>query len=182
MNETRYSYLSPKLESRPRPKTGTCGVFAREPVLKDEIVALWGGRILSSAQLDWNMENFTQQVLQIEEQFYLFSPAMEDSDCFNHSCDPNLGMTGQIGLIAMRDIKVGEEVCLDYAMCDGSNYDEFVCSCGSPNCRGKVTGEDWKNPELWERYAGYFSPYLQRRIATLKQLLGQEKHKKVAIA
>ena len=53
-------------------------------------------------------------------------------------------------------------------MCDGSVYDEFDCYCGAHNCRGRVTGNDWKNPELWERYHGYFSPYLARRIEALK--------------
>ena len=75
----------------------------------------------------------------------------------------------------MRDIEAGEEICLDYAMCDGSNYDEFDCQCGSPNCHGRVTGEDRKRPELWERYGGYFSPYLQRRIAALKKEVHQKK-------
>ncbi len=171
-----HSYLSPKLESRPRPGTGTCGVFCREPVARDEIVALWGGKILSAEEIDPSMPNFTQQVLQIEDNFFLLNPEMDASDCFNHSCEPNVGLSGQIGLIAMRDIKVGEEVCLDYAMCDGSDYDEFDCSCGAPTCRGRVTGQDWKRPELWDRYDGYFSPYLQRRIARLKKEVHQERN------
>ena len=164
-----FSYLSPKLENRPHADKGDCGVFARQPIRIGEILTLWGGKILSADEIDHNMENFTQQILQIEDGFYLMSPSMEPSDCFNHSCDPNVGLTGQIGLIAMRAIQPGEEICLDYAMCDGSNYDEFDCSCGVPECRGRITGEDWKRPELWERYDGYFSPYLQRRIAALKR-------------
>ena len=36
-------------------------------------------------------------------------------------------------------------------------------------CRGRVTGEDWRNPALWERYAGHFSPYLERRIKALRR-------------
>ena len=164
-----YSYLSPKLENRPNIVKGNCGVFARVPVKKGELISLWGGRIIPASEVDRKMANFTQQVLQIEDNFYLLTPSMEPADCFNHSCDPNVGLTGQIGLIAMRDIQEGEEICLDYAMCDGSDYDEFDCSCGVPNCRGRVTGEDWKRPELWERYEGYFSPYLQRRITTLKK-------------
>lgn len=169
-----YSYLSPKLENRPHPEKGTCGVFARDFIQKGELVSLWGGKVLSAGEIDSKMENFTQQVLQIEDDYYLMTPVMEPADCFNHSCDPNVGMTGQIGLIAMRAIDAGEEICLDYAMCDGSNYDEFDCSCGSPSCRGRVTGDDWKRPELWERYDGYFSPYLQRRIAELKKERDQE--------
>ena len=173
-----FSYLSPKLENRPHLEKGDCGVFARQPIKEGELLSLWGGKILSADEIDYNMENFTQQVLQIEDGFYLMTPSMEPSDCFNHSCDPNAGLTGQIGLIAMRDIEAGEEICLDYAMCDGSSYDEFDCQCGSPNCRGRVTGEDWKRPELWERYEGYFSPYLQRRIAALKK----EVHQKPKVA
>jgi hypothetical protein len=49
-------------------------------------------------------------------------------------------------------------------MSDGSPYDEFDCACGSPLCRGRVTGDDWQRHDLQARYAGYFSPYLQRRI------------------
>ena len=151
-----FSYLSPKLENRPHSEKGECGVFAREPIKKDELISLWGGKVLSASEIDPNMANFTQQVLQIEDGFYLMTPSMEPADCFNHSCNPNVGLTGQIGLIAMREIPAGEEICLDYAMCDGSNYDEFDCQCGSSNCRGRVTGETVKRPEWWDRYEGYF--------------------------
>jgi hypothetical protein len=41
----------------------------------------------------------------------------------------------------------------------------FRCECGSEICRHQVTGEDWRLPDLRQRYQGYFSPYLQRRIA-----------------
>ncbi len=175
MTGSNFSYLSPKVENRPHAEKGDCGVFCREPIAKDEIVAMWGGRVIPAGELDRNMPNFTQQILQIEDDFFLMSPQMEPADCFNHCCSPNVGLTGQIGLIAMRDIEAGEEVCLDYAMCDGSNYDEFDCTCGSSHCRGRITGEDWKRPELWERYDGYFSPYLQRRIAQLRKEVHQER-------
>lgn len=84
----------------------------------------------------------------------------------------------------MRPIGPGEEVTIDYAMCDGSPYDEFACACGSARCRGRVTGNDWRDPALWERYAGHFSPYLQRRIAALKQAQahGSRRLKRAALA
>ena len=68
-------------------------------------------------------------------------------------------MSGQIGVVALRDLAAGDEICIDYAMCDGSPYDEFECGCGTPTCRGRITGDDWRRPELQARYAGYFSPY-----------------------
>lgn len=60
-------------------------------------------------------------------------------------------------------------MCIDYAMCDSTPGEEFSCSCGSAICRHIVTGDDWKLPQLQKRYAGYFSPYLQRKIDVLKK-------------
>ncbi|HEX9839943.1 MAG TPA: SET domain-containing protein-lysine N-methyltransferase [Anaerolineales bacterium] len=164
-----HSYLNPKCDSGPFEEKGGCGVFAREPIQKGELISIWGGRVVAEHELDPHMPDFTQRILQIEEGFYLETPAdLEPADCFNHSCEPNVGFTGQIGLLAMRDIETGEELNFDYAMCDGTPYDEFDCYCGSENCRGRVKGTDWMRPELWEKYNGYFIPYLARRIEALK--------------
>ncbi|HLO32501.1 MAG TPA: SET domain-containing protein-lysine N-methyltransferase [Anaerolineales bacterium] len=169
MTGQNYSYLNPKCESGSRAEKGGCGVFAREPIRKGELISLWGGRIVTADELDPNMPNFTQRILQVEEGLYLETPErLEPSDCFNHSCDPNVGLSGQIGVVAMRDIEPGEELSFDYAMCDSTPYDEFDCCCGSENCRGSVTGSDWMRPDLWEKYDGYFMPYLARRIEALK--------------
>ncbi|NOH03458.1 MAG: SET domain-containing protein-lysine N-methyltransferase [Chloroflexi bacterium] len=167
---TSSSYLNPKCEVREHPTNGGCGVFACKRIAKGELVSLWGGKIIRREELDPSMPRFTQRVLQVDEELYLLTAEeKEPNDCFNHSCEPNLGFTGQIGLVAMRGIEAGEELTFDYAMSDGEPYDEFDCHCGSVNCRRKVTGNDWKLPELWQKYAGYFSSYLARRIEKLRQ-------------
>ena len=170
MNRGPDSYFSPKLEVKSIPEKGGFGVFARQPIPAGEIVTIWGGRIISGDQFDEVPPELRHSIVQIEENFYtLTAGELEPVDYTNHSCNANVGMCGQITLVAMRPIEAGEEVCFDYAMTDGSPYDEFDCACGAPNCRGQVTGDVWKRPELWERYAGFFSPYLQRRIDRLKQ-------------
>ncbi|MBI5839367.1 MAG: SET domain-containing protein [Chloroflexi bacterium] len=168
-----FSYLNPKCKSGAYDEKGGCGVFAAERIRKGELVCLWGGRVVAEDELDPSMSNFNQRVLQIDEALYLQTPEpLEPADCFNHSCEPNVGFSGQIGLRAMRDIEAGEELNFDYAMCDGTPYDEFNCNCGAKSCRGHVGGDDWKNPELWKKYDGYFSPYLARRIEALKDKNG----------
>ncbi|CAG0934214.1 hypothetical protein TFLX_03400 [Thermoflexales bacterium] len=163
-------FLSPKLEVRALPDKGGFGVYALETVAAGEIVSVWGGYIVTAAQLETLSHEVQQHTVQIEEGLYSATiGGAESADFINHSCDPNLGLRGQITLVALRDIEAGEEVCFDYAMTDCTPYDEFECRCGSANCRGTVRGEDWKLPELWAKYAGYFSPYLQRRIDRLAQ-------------
>jgi hypothetical protein len=166
-------FLSPKLEVRALPDKGGFGVYAGEAVAVGEVVSVWGGYIVDAEQLDQLPHDVQQHSVQIEEGLYLATiGGAETADFINHSCDPNLGLRGQIALVALRDIEVGEEVCFDYAMTDCTPYDEFECRCGTAACRGTVRGADWQLPELWAKYAGYFSPYLQRRIDRLAQEQG----------
>ncbi len=57
----------------------------------------------------------------------------------NHSCDPNCRLSlisGHLLFFALRDIKPGEEILLDY----GESYhdDNKSCQCGAPKCRGRI--------------------------------------------
>lgn len=162
MDEVPTSYLSPKLETHIN--NGSRGSFAREPITAGEVISVWGGEVVPQ-NLFFKLPSSIQSIsVQIEENLYLAPSRESAGEWINHSCEPNAGMCGQIVLVAMRDIAAGEEVCYDYAMTDGSPYDEFQCQCGAPLCRGHVTGNDWSIPALWTRYDGHFSPYLQRRI------------------
>lgn len=174
MNKTHQlpdSWHSEKVRSFPHPEKGGHAVYAQEPIRKGERVAVFGGTIVTGETLATLSARYQSLSIQVEEDLYLVSFNFGPADNFNHCCDPNVGLEGQITLVAMRDIEAGEEVCFDYAMSDGSPYDEFDCQCGATTCRGHVTGDDWQIPELWARYAGYFSPYLQRRINKLKEEL-----------
>lgn len=162
------SYLTPKAEPRQKPG-GQMGIFARAPIARGEIVAVWGGEILTRSEVEQLPERYQHYAMQVEEDFFLAGINADDTNYFNHSCDPNLGLSGQMVLLALRDIATESELCFDYATSDGSPYDEFECYCGAPQCRKIVRGTDWSKPELWERYRGYFIPYLQRRIDRLKE-------------
>ena len=169
MSQSTTAYLTEKCEVRNRDVAGGKAVFAREFIEPGEVVAVWSGRLVSADELDELSEDIRRHTVQVEEALYLASlTADEAPDYINHSCEPNSGLDGQITIIAMQAIHPGDEVTIDYAMCDGSPYDEFDCACGSSQCRGRVSGNDWRDPLLWKRYAGHFSPYLQRRIAALQ--------------
>lgn len=55
----------------------------------------------------------------------------------NHSCDPNCEteeIDGRVWIMAVRNIREGEELTYDYYLYDGDE-DEARCNCGSRNCR-----------------------------------------------
>jgi hypothetical protein len=85
----------------------------------------------------------------------------------NHSCDPNLRYDAAGNVVAARSIAQGEQVFIDYG-CFIVNFDEpFECTCGAPNCRGRIRKQDWK--KLAATYGMNMPRYLHSRIArTLK--------------
>jgi len=175
-------HISSKLEGRLIPSKGGRGLFARERLRAGETLLVWGGDVITGEMLSRMSEERHRLSVQIEEDLYLVTPSEGPADWVNHSCDPNAGLVGQIVLVALRDIKPGEEIGFDYATSDGSPYDEFECGCGSRLCRHHVSGDDWKLPELQKRYQGHFSPYIQRRIDGLKSRPAASARKSVRTA
>jgi uncharacterized protein len=160
-------YLTPKARTVTFGDDGF-GTVAAEPIAAGEVIASFGGRCCTRAELAELPADRQSRSIQVEEELFLVvGPERQPADLINHSCTPNCGMSGATILLAMRDIAVGEAITYDYAMSDGSDYDEFECRCGAANCRGKVTGDDWMLPEVQLAYRGYFSPYLARRISRL---------------
>lgn len=171
---TGNSWLNSKLKVK-ESKTHSKGVFAIENIKCGERLAIFGGSVMLIDEINNLPENVQDYAMQIEERFVFGnkSPIPEDTDYFNHSCNPNSGFHGSIFLVAMRDILKGEEVTFDYAMVISESVGsdivfEMDCNCGSPNCRKKITEEDWKIPELRKRYNDYFSEYLKQKILSEK--------------
>lgn len=161
------SYISPKAQKGMQSGIHGRGLFAVEDIKKGETVAVKGGHILTKKQLA-SASTTLHAELQITNDLFI-APIDEDEYdksmmCLNHSCDPNVGMRGDIVFIALRDIKAGQELTLDYAMMDNGSG-TFSCICGSPKCRKEITGSDWKKKDLQEKYRGYFSAYIESLIS-----------------
>jgi hypothetical protein len=166
----RLSYLSPKTEVRESKIHGR-GLFATTEISKHEIVAVKGGHIVDRNTLREQIAPRLGPVeIQIDEDLFIAPVTDEERELSmlysNHSCNPNLGVRGEITFVAMRDIRAGEELTHDWAMTDDDDY-SVECKCGAPNCRKILTGKDWQRADLQTRYAGYFSAYLARKIAVL---------------
>lgn len=167
----RLSYLSPKTAVRESPIQGR-GLFAASPIGKGEIVAIKGGRIITRELLERLRPRLGSAEVQIAHDLFICPTDEEEREgsmiFSNHSCDPNIGVRGEITFVAMRDIARGEELTHDWAMTDDDET-STPCRCGAKKCRGTITGKDWQNLELQERYAGYFSAYLAEKIRQMRR-------------
>ncbi len=93
----------------------------------------------------------------------------------NHSCDPNC-LAGPLGCeLAIRDIEAGEELTNDYANLGMQPDEGFPCLCGSPHCRGFISGS--VEPELqgvWAARVAAAVVHVPRVPQPLWTLLGNE--------
>ena len=163
------NWVSPKTEPRQSGSSGW-GVYANEAIAQDERVAVFGGHVVTFdlfEKLPQHCQDYSYQIADDLVFAYLDVSEMGDNDCFNHSCHPNAGWRGHLELIALRDIATDEELTFDYATCLTADFGDMDCECGAPNCRGRVTGEDWQLPELQQLYRGYFQPYIEAKISRL---------------
>lgn len=164
---TPLSYRLPKTEVRESPIHGR-GLFATADIAKDEVVVVKGGHIITREEVREINARLGPVEIQIGDDLFIAPVTEEERESSmlysNHSCDPNLGLRGEITFVAMRNLRAGEEFTHDWAMTDDDNS-STKCNCGSLNCRGTLTGKDWQRPELQKRYTGYFSAYLAEKIA-----------------
>jgi hypothetical protein len=79
---------------------------------------------------DTTTESFA---LQISPNYYLFLD--EPARFFNHSCQPNCGLTPELQLVALRNIEKGEELTYDYSTTMLERDWKLTCHCNKPECR-----------------------------------------------
>ena len=159
-------WLDPRVEIRTSPIEGR-GLFAVAPIGRDEVAVRVGGRIVDTAELD-RLIAATEvdptlpyvDTMTVHDDEHLVLPSGSPAHFGNHSCDPTLWFGGPYELVARRDLEPGDELTLDYGTISGAPGFTMPCRCGSALCRGVVTSEDWRRPELRARYRGRWVPAL----------------------
>ena len=92
------------------------------------------------------------------------------SNYMNHSCAPSClfvsGGERYTGLmVAARDLLPGDEITYDYATSEDCELSpEWQCLCGADGCRGRVTPQDWRLPELQTKCAPHATRHDPRSV------------------
>jgi uncharacterized protein len=105
---------------------------------------------------------------------------MLDDDCFgstpwpdedvsyyyNHSCDPNTGYRGDDWIVALREIREGEQVVYDYGFTEtqDSNHYGLQCKCGAAKCRGFLDLLQYKDPVFIKSHYENCTDFIKRKM------------------
>ncbi len=165
--------LSSKTKPQLSPTAGY-GLFASEHIAKGEVILDLSSEeelSITKDEADRRYSAGFDYMVQVDDDRFVITvnrPDQIERGYINHSCNPNCGIKNSLQIVAMRDIKAGEEITFDYAVSESSDY-TMRCSCGFSDCRKIITGQDWKREDLQERYNGHFSPYLNERIGKVRK-------------
>jgi uncharacterized protein len=169
----KISWVNEKVKAKKSKIQGT-GVFALKNIAKGEVVTVFGGFVVHLNELnkirDTNPrthETIVSIGYQIDDKL-VYAPTshgqFSDVEYLNHSCEPNCGFISKIDLIAICDIRKGEELTMDYGLCISNKLFEMTCNCNKESCRKKITANDWKIPSLQKKLGAYFQPYLKLKF------------------
>ena len=168
------TWVDPRIEFRTSRISGN-GMFAREPIKNGEAVCIVGGTVMTDSEFAaFQAIHRNYNSIQIDDHLHLVEDpqvtrTLEGS--MNHSCDSSTWMADEATLVARRDLKLGEEATVDYALFTTQStwMLDTRCRCGSPHCRRIITGDDWRREDVQERYRDHFSPFINRRIERLRK-------------
>jgi SET domain-containing protein len=116
------------------------GCFASTPFKRGRKIAEYTGEKISNLESERRAKRRILRICAIDERWSLDgSRGGNGTHYINHSCRPNAftrTLRGHIIFFALRDIKPGEEITIDYE--DTLHSDRKRCTCGAPSCRGTI--------------------------------------------
>ena len=131
--------LAPGLAVAPSPIHGR-GCFATAPFKRWKKIAEYTGERITNAEAERRGDRRVLRISGLDGRYSIDgSRGGNGTHYINHSCRPNCFMRtvhGRLLVLALRDIRPGEEITLDYV--SSLHSDRKRCTCGARGCRGTI--------------------------------------------
>jgi SET domain-containing protein len=116
------------------------GCFATAHFLRGRKIAEYEGERISAREAKRRAHRAKLRICEVDAKWSIDgSRGGNGTHYINHSCEPNSYMKiiyGHILFYALRDIRPGEEITIDYV--ETLHSDEKRCRCGASTCRGTI--------------------------------------------
>src|SRR3989344_1493341 len=144
-----------------RSRTHGKGLFATDNIKKDERISFILGKRVRRVPKT-NADSRTMRTwFGLSRQFWI-DPQNTPFRYLNHSCAPNAGIIGTKTLVAVRRIRKGEEITIDYSVSDADPYLSMKCVCGSRQCRKIIRAIQTLSPDVYKSRLPYVPRYFQQ--------------------
>ena len=143
------------------------GIFANEDIKRGELIDFVKGKIHHLKVLTKRESHSHPNWIGVSK--YTWLDPMPPYKFLNHSCNPSAGIKGRISVYAIRNIKKGEEVTIDYATTEIDPLWEMRCLCGETTCRKIIRSLQSLPKQLYAAYVPYIPTYFRKKYLELRQ-------------
>jgi SET domain-containing protein len=131
--------LAPGLTIAQSPIHGN-GCFAAVRFARRKKIAEYTGEKITNAEAQRRAHRRVLRISGLDGRYSIDgSVGGNGTHYINHSCRPNCFLQtvhGRLLVLALRDIRAGEEITLDYV--DSMHSDQKRCTCVASDCRGTI--------------------------------------------
>jgi SET domain-containing protein len=117
------------------------GLFAAQDITKGTRIIAYIGEKISRRESARRLEAGNAYIFHLNYRYALDGETLENTARYiNHSCEPNCQVektNGTLWIVALRDIKEGEELSYNYGY-EFKHYKDNPCNCGAKNCCGYI--------------------------------------------
>jgi SET domain-containing protein len=122
------------------------GLFAAQDIAEGTRIIAYIGEKITRRESVRRLEAGNAYIFHLNYRYALDGETLTNTARYiNHSCDPNCEVekTNDIlWIVALRDIKEGEELSYDYGY-TLEHYKDNPCNCGAKNCCGYILGQQY---------------------------------------
>ncbi len=136
------------------------GIFAGSNIKKGEIVFIIKGKLVKFFVHNKKDALYGPNWVGISKNIWI--DPNKPSKYLNHSCNPSCGIKGKVNVVALKDLKKGDEILIDYSIIEEEKLWYMNCNCGNKNCRGKVKSIIHLPIKTYKKYLPYVPNYFKK--------------------
>lgn len=134
--------------------TGQHSTFSRVNLSAGDIVFDFGASAIVQTPSYLTVQLNTTEHIYLQPSFLQY---------INHGCAPNVFFdTTSFKVVALLDIKQGDELCYFYPSTEWKMAQPFQCVCGADNCLGYIGGASYLSKDIASNYR--FSDFISGEL------------------
>ncbi len=136
------------------------GIFALKNIRRGETVFTITGKVVHWVVKDENSSLYGPCWVGMSKNRWIDPDGL--ANFLNHSCDPSCGIKGARRVTALRNIKHGEEITIDYSITEMDKLWHMKCNCKSLSCRKIVRSIQFLPKRVITKYTPFVPTYFMR--------------------